>query len=76
MKTKYFFFAALAGMTLASCSGDDIASNNSSTLGDENSSNGAIVFTSGANAITRADKVGADAAALLGNKFKVGGFKI
>ena len=75
MKTKYFFFAALAGMTLASCSGDDIASNNSSTLGDENSSNGAIVFTSGANAITRADKVGADAAALLGNKFKVGGFK-
>ena len=75
MKTKYFFLAALAGMTLASCSGDDIASNNSSTLGDENSSNGAIVFTSGANAITRADKVGADAAALLGNKFKVGGFK-
>ena len=75
MKTKYFFFAALAGMTLASCSGDDIASNNSSTLGDENSSNGAIVFTSGANAITRANHVGADAAALLNNRFVVGGFK-
>ncbi len=75
MKTKYFFLAALAGMTLASCSGDDLASNNSSTLGDENSSNGAIVFNSGANAITRADKVGADAAALLGNKFVVEGIK-
>ena len=75
MKTKYFFLAALAGMTLASCSGDDIASNNSSILGDENSSNGAIVFNSGANAITRANHVGADAAALLNNRFVVGGFK-
>lgn len=73
MKTKYFFFAALAGMTLASCSGDDIANENA-VLGGENGG-GAIVFTSGANAITRADKVGADAAGLLNNKFKVGGFK-
>lgn len=75
MKTKYFFLAALAGMTLASCSGDDIASNNSSTLGDENSSNGAIVFNSGASATTRANHVGADAAALLGNNLVVEGFK-
>lgn len=75
MKTKYFFLAALAGMTLASCSGDDIANENSSILGDENSSNGAIVFNSGANAITRANHIGADAAALLGNNFVVYGAK-
>ena len=75
MKTKYFFFAALAGITFASCSSDDIASNNSSTLGDENSSNGAIVFTSGANAITRANHIGADAAALLNKNFVVEGIK-
>lgn len=75
MKTKYFFLAALAGMTLASCSGDDIASNNSSTLGDENSSNGAIVFTSGAKGTTRANQIGADAASLLNKKFVVSGFK-
>ena len=73
MKTKYFFFAALAGMTLASCSSDDIASE--SALSGENGSGGAIVFTSGANAITRANQIGADAASLLNNKFVVSGLK-
>ena len=73
MKQKFFFAAAF--VALASCSNDSFVGDNSTTMGGENPSNGAIVFTSGANAITRADKVGADAAALLGNKFKVGGFK-
>ena len=75
MKTKYFFLAALAGMTLASCSGDDIANENSSILGDENSSNGAIVFNSGASATTRAIHVGADAADLLNKKIVFAGTK-
>ena len=73
MKTKYLFFAASALLVFASCSNDDFASE--SALGGENGSGGAIVFTSGANAITRANQIGADAASLLNNKFVVSGFK-
>ena len=73
MKTKYLFFAASALLAFASCSNDDFASE--SALGGENGSGGAIVFTSGANAITRANQIGADAASLLNNKFVVSGLK-
>ena len=73
MKTKYLFFAASALLVFASCSNDDFASE--SALGGENGSGGAIVFTSGANAITRANQIGADAASLLNNKFVVSGLK-
>lgn len=71
---KYLFFAA-ALVALASCSDDNFVGNNSPNQGGEDASGGAIVFSSGAKAITRADHVGADAASLLSNKFIVGGFK-
>ena len=70
---KYLFFAA-ALVALASCSDDQFVGDNSPTMGVENNE-GAIVFGSGAKAITRADHVGADAASLLNNQFVVGGFK-
>ena len=73
MKTKFLFFAASALLVFASCSNDDFASE--SALGGENGSGGAIVFTSGTNAITRANQIGADAANLLNKKFVVSGFK-
>lgn len=76
MKTKYLFFAALVGMTLASCSSDDIAVNKGANLGDENSSGGAIGFGSSFKAVTRAGNAyGAAAADLLGNQFIVSGVK-
>ena len=71
---KLFFYAASAAMVLASCSSDDFVgeNNNSSKLSEESQ---AIVFNSGFKAVTRADAVGADAAAKLNNKFIVSGFK-
>ena len=71
---KYFFFAA-AFVALASCSNDSFVGDNSPTMGGESGSGGAIVFSSGANGTTRANSIGADAAALLSNHFTVGGFK-
>ena len=71
---KYLFFAA-ALVALASCSDDNFVGDNSPNLGDESESGGAIAFSSGAKAITRADHVGADAASLLSNKFYVVAFK-
>ena len=73
MKQKFFLAAAL--VALASCSNDNFVGDNSPTMGDDNPSNGAIMFSSGTNGITRATHVGADAAALLNNRFVVGGFK-
>ena len=74
MKTKYFFFTALATIMLASCSSDGF-------VGSEDSpdmlQNNAIGFTSGFKAITRAtEHVGADAANLLNKHFTVSGFKV
>ena len=69
MKKIPLFLAALAIVAIASCTndqyagGDDIPGNN--TLG--------INFISGNKAMTRADITGADAATLLGNKFRVYG---
>lgn len=76
MKTmnKNLYFAA-ALVALASCSDDNFVGNNSPTLGGENGNGGAIVFNSGTNGTTRANSIGAAAAALLGNHFTVGGFK-
>ena len=71
---KYLFFAA-ALVALASCSDEKFVGDNSPNLGGESGDGGAIVFSSGAKAITRADHVGADAASLLNKKFIVGGFK-
>lgn len=70
MKQK-FFLAAMALVALASCSDENFVGDNSPNGGE----NGAIAFTSSTNATTRADKVGADAAALLGNNFVVYGAK-
>lgn len=69
MKKIQFFLAAFAMVAIAGCTsdqyagGDEIPGNN--TLG--------INFISGNKAMTRADITGADAAALLGNKFRVYG---
>lgn len=70
---KYLFFAASA-LALASCSSDDFVGDNSGNL--HGTTNGEIAFAGGTAKITRGnDHVGADAAALLGKKFIVAGFK-
>ncbi len=74
MKTKYFILAVLAGLTFASCSNDDFASENNQTLVSQ-PSDGTINFGFSAPAMTRADLYGGDAAAKLGNKFVVYGTK-
>lgn len=70
---KHLFFASLATLALASCSDNEY-------LGTEEAQhvqNGeiAIAFTSSSSGLTRADKVGADAANLLGKNFVVMGTK-
>ena len=72
MKKVLFFTAALAGLTLASCSSEDIVE---ITTPDVNALETPIVFSSLRNATTRGDITGADAATLLGNKFVVSGYK-
>ena len=73
MKKKIFFFsAALAGMILASCSSDDFSGIQDP---EEFTSENPIVFSSLKTATTRANITGAEAAALLGNKFVVSGKK-
>lgn len=74
MKTKYFFFAAIAGMTFASCSNDDFASDSGPTTVGQ-TSDGSINFGFNVPNATRADLYGGDAAAKLGNKFVVYGTK-
>lgn len=75
MKTKYYFFAALAGLTLASCSSNDFVGDNSpNELLNEKGEN-AINFSSGTTALTRADSYGSAAATKLGGKFVVYGTK-
>ena len=73
---KYLFFAA-ALVALASCSNDNFVGDNSPTMGDDNPSNGAIVFGFDMQNATRAagDKVGSDAATILQNQFIVYGTK-
>ena len=71
MKTKYFIYAALAGMTLASCSSNDFVGDES--LLENSGGNGAISFGFDVPTPTRAS--GADAATALGNQFIVYGEK-
>lgn len=72
MKKFYFILAAAASVALASCTNDELVGN---SPGTEKELNEAIAFGSGFKGFTRADHVGADAAALLNKKFIVGGFK-
>ena len=74
MKTKYFILAVLAGITFASCSNDDFASENNQTLVTQ-PGDGSINFGFSAPAMTRADLYGSDAANKLGGKFVVYGTK-
>lgn len=74
MKTKYFILAAIAGMTFASCSNDDFASDSGPTTVAQ-STDGSINFGFNVPNATRADLYGGDAAAKLGNKFVVYGTK-
>lgn len=72
MKTKYFFLAAIAGMTLVSCSNDEYIGDNSPTLGEND---GSIQFSYSLPNVTRATKEDAEAATVLGGKFIVWGEK-
>ena len=72
---KNYLFAAMALVAFAGCSDSEfvgeVNTSPDSGIGNDN----AIVFSSGANSITRADKTGKDAADELNNRFVVGGFK-
>lgn len=68
MKKFYYIFAA--GLVLASCANEEIVTQEPTTPTES-----AIVFGSVKKGMTRADATGADAAALLGNKFVVSGYK-
>lgn len=70
---KRIFFYAAALVALAACSSDDFVGQESN--GPTGQEKGIIAFNSSSRATTRADHYGADAAALLNNKFIVGGFK-
>ena len=70
---KLFFYATSAAMILASCSNDDFVGETKVSPNEINSQ--AIAFGSGFKSVTRADAVGADAAAKLGEKFIVSGYK-
>lgn len=70
---KKLLFLATGLITLASCSENDF-------IGDEavvksQQEEGMITFSTSSQNITRADKVGAEAAKALNNNFVVGGFK-
>ena len=71
---KVLFFAVVASLALVSCSDDTYLGDNSPTTVEETTED-AIMFSMKSKSITRADHVGADAAAMLNNKFIVGGFK-
>ena len=70
---KQLFFAAVALVALASCSSEEIIGD-SPTPNPNSSPDNAIVFNSGAEALTRTTHVGADAASLLNKKFYVVSF--
>ena len=72
MIMKNLLIAAIAITALASCSEEKYVGNNSPNNPD---GSGAIAFGGGFMAVTRGNAYGADAAALLNNRFVVGGFK-
>ena len=71
---KNLFLAALAIVALASCSDDNFVGDNSPTNPDENGT-ATINFGGGFKAVTRGDKLGGEAAELLGKNFVVYGAK-
>jgi len=73
MNRFYFLFAAMVGVALTSCSGDELAKSATPTV-DANAS-GSITFGGGTTAITRGDLYGSAAATKLNNKFVVYGIK-
>ena len=64
---------AVAILLMASCSEESYVGNKN--LVNQETDKGAIAFGAGSSAITRSASYGADAAALLNNRFVVGGFK-
>lgn len=75
MKKKYFF-AAVALVALASCASDDFIGENNNSPNPETGNTNAIVFNSGASALTRGgDLVGVAAAEKLNYQFIVYGTK-
>ena len=74
MKRK-LFFAAVALVAFASCTSDDFIGDVTTPQDNSPSESDAIVFSSASQGTTRADKVGAEAAELLGNNFVVYGAK-
>ena len=74
MKKNLFFLAAFGAIALTSCTNDEFIGENGPNK-TQTTDDGAIMFGGGFKAVTRADKVGADAATLLGNKFYVAGVK-
>ena len=76
MKTKYFIFAALAGMTFAGCSSDEFVGDLSPTTSQVTNPTEAINFSFNLQNTTRAGEfVGATAAEKLGGMFVVEGTK-
>jgi len=71
MKKNLLIMAAIASATLVSCSNEEFTGEEASISAESN----AIVFKSNTSALTRADLIGADAAAKLGNAFVVYGTK-
>lgn len=70
---KKIFYFATAAVLMAGCSSDSIVEG--AYEPQPTNEDAAIVFSTVSKGTTRADHVGADAAALLGNKFIVGVFK-
>ena len=68
MKKIYFIFAAMVGVALTSCSGDELTDTSPTPIVETESP---IMFGSLSKGFTRGDFQGADAATLLGNKFVV-----
>lgn len=75
MKTKYFYLAALASLTLASCSSDDFVGDLSPTTSQVTNETDAINFGFDLTKVTRGDIAGGAAADLLSNRFYVTGTK-
>ncbi len=74
MKTKYFIFAALAGMTFAGCSSDDFIAE-TPPVNNVDEGMVPILFSSQKSNFTRADFKGAEAAEKLNGMFVVSGYK-
>jgi len=72
MKKIYFIFAAMVGVALTSCTGDELTDTSPTPVVETESP---IMFGSLSKGFTRGDITGADAATLLGNQFVVSGYK-